>query len=127
MRALQPREVRCSDILIIAEQEWVSGVVVADVGPATIDLERWNATLESIWPIGAGNLQNVQTEVRTDIEAFRAQSCRVIADVCVQHDIRSERVSAAETEEINQARSRTQLPAIQSWTADFSKYRRVDD
>src|SRR5262249_60991976 len=39
MSGLQPREVRRRHVLIIPEQERIAGVVVADIGPPTVDLE----------------------------------------------------------------------------------------
>src|SRR5689334_5270551 len=59
VRAPEPREVRGGDVLVVAEQERIAGVVVADVGPTAVDLKRGHAALQVIWTIGAGDVQDV--------------------------------------------------------------------
>src|SRR5437868_12018673 len=98
MCAGQPGQVSSPDPLVIAEEERISSVVVADVGPAAIDLERWDATLKTIWSIRAGDLQNIETEVRDDIKTFGAQSLTRIAKVSIEHNVRVECVSTTDAE-----------------------------
>ena len=127
MSALQPREVRCGDELIVAEQERVPGVVVADVGPPAVDLERGNAALKPIRAVDAGYSQDVQPEVRLDVEAFRADPLAGVADVYVQKELRIEDVSPSGANDLNPARGSPKLPAVQSRAADLPKDRRVND
>ena len=127
MGALQPREVRRAHVLIIAEQERVPRVVVTDIGPSTVDLERGNATLKPIRAVGAGDFKDVQPEVRNDVEALRAEPLTRVANVCVQNDPRIERVSPSDAYDINQSGSCPQLSAIQSRAAHLTKYRGVND
>src|ERR1051325_3167783 len=83
--SLEPGEVRRGDILVIAEQERIAGVVVTDVGPTAVDLKRRHTALKVIRTIRAGDAQHVEAEVRNYIEAFRAESLSRIAGVCVQN------------------------------------------
>src|SRR5215510_2622457 len=58
--AFQPREVRGGHVLIVAEQERVPSIIVADVGPPTVDLEGGNAALKPVGAVSAGDFQDVQ-------------------------------------------------------------------
>src|SRR5215470_10203830 len=101
MSVPQPREIRRADVLIVAEEKRVTGVIVADVGPTAIDLERRHAALQVIGTVRARNVQDLQTEVRNDIEAFSAQSLTRVADVGIEHNVRREGVSATDAEDID--------------------------
>src|ERR1700754_2124314 len=84
--SLQPRKIRRGDILVIAEQERIAGIVVADVGPTAVDLKRGNAALQSIGTVGPRDSQDVESKVRNDIETFRTESLACVADVCIQNN-----------------------------------------
>src|SRR5262249_29714192 len=127
MRAFQPREVRRADVLIIAEQKRVPSVVVADVGPPAVDLERGNAALKPVGAVRARDFQDVQPEVRFNVEAFRADPLARVANVCVQDEPGAERVGPADAYNLNPAGGRPQLPAVQSRAADLPKDWRVND
>src|SRR5262245_3649741 len=109
---LHPGQVRRSDELVITKLKWVSRIIVADIGPPSVDLEGGNAPLQEIRAVGAGNLQHLQPEVRNDIKTLGAQVLARVSKVCVQNNRGTERVGAANSEDINRARSCSQLPAI---------------
>src|SRR5262245_61011138 len=127
VRAFQPREVRRADVLIIAEQERVPGVVIADVGPPAVDLERGDAALKPVGSVGSGDFQDVQSEVRNDIEAFRTDPLARVANVCVQDEPGTEGVGPADAYNLNSTWGRPQLPAVQSRAADLTEDWRVND
>src|SRR5262249_42784991 len=125
--ALQPREVRRADILIVAELERIPGVVVADIGPPTLDLERRNSALKPVGAIRARNFQHVQPDVRFDFEASRPDPLARIAYVCVQDEVRGKRVGPAEAYNLNPTGGRPQLTAVQGRAADLTEDWRVND
>src|SRR6476469_6088 len=90
--ALYPGKVRRPDELVIAEKKRVPGVIVADIGPPTVDFERGDAALQEVRAICAGNSQHIQPEVRNDIKALRAQVLARVTNVPVQDHAGAERV-----------------------------------
>src|SRR5262249_29839222 len=116
-----------ADVLILGEEERFPGVGVADLGPPAVDLERWNAALKPVGAVGARNFQDVQSEVRNDIEAFRADPLARVANVCVQDEPGAERVGPADAYNLNSTGGRPQLPAVQSRAAYLTEDWRGND
>src|SRR5215813_757211 len=112
MSAFHPGNVCGSDKLVIAEEEWVPSIIVADIGPTTVDLERGDAALQKVGAVSPGNLQHFQAEVPNDIKALSAQVLACVAEVCVQNNRGTEGVGAADSDDINRARGCSQLPPV---------------
>src|SRR4026207_655958 len=84
--AFPPGHVRGTHVLIVAEQKRVSGVVIAEIIP-TSDIEERITILQSIWSIGARDLQHRQSVRLIDVDIFRTKSLTGITDVAVQNYI----------------------------------------
>src|SRR5205085_2454437 len=119
--AFHPREVRRGDVLIVAKQERIPGVVVAQVVP-TCDIEEWITTLKPVWSVGSWDFQNAQPERSINIEGLRTQSLSRITDVAVQNNRWAKVVRPPDSNHINQSGGCTKLSSVEGTTADFSKY-----
>src|SRR4051812_38961384 len=121
MPSARPTQVYTTNPLIITEKEWVAGVRVSQVraeGSArrALELERWKSVIQrqiTRRPCAVCSRDLQLIEPLGCIEAERRSNALPgVAKVPIQQQRRTKRVSAAQTDALNQAGSGSKLPAV---------------
>src|SRR2546426_280647 len=99
MRSTDPTHVDVPNVLIVAEEEWISGICVSDPIPTTLrKIEAGCASCQPATAVCAGNVQRANPEI-TKVEIWRVLSPKLLpraSDVCIENDGGRQGIGASE-------------------------------
>ena len=126
MGAAEPADVADGDILVVAEEEGVRNVGVAEGGEAA-DIEAGEAALETIAAVGARNSEVVGAVVFVKIDVFGAEAEAGEADVAINKNARRDGVGSADGGGLDETGGASGLAAVEGVAAGGTEGGGIED